>query len=382
MTISEYGSIFSIVIFGYLLFPGVVLGCLGRSIKYYAILISLPILYLLMGKTKSEYFIVFLVFEYLLILVYQYIKKKSDNEKFYYLIIFLSFIPIVYAKLAPAVHWHIYEVLGISYMCFRIWQTMIEIHDGHITELKKLDLLYFITFFPTISSGPIDRYNRFIEDANKKLASSEYINNYLCKGLHKIFWGLVYKFGIANLINLYILSKIPEQITFLRAVKYMYTYTFYLFFDFAGYSLLAIGTGYLLGIMVPENFNKPFLAKNMKDFWERWHISLSKWFGDYLFSRFVLNALRNKWVVKQSTATRLGYMFSMTVMGIWHGVTLYYVLYGIYQGLALMLTDIYLKSKTYRKQMKQKHYTLISRIVCFHIVAFGLLLFSGYLIKI
>ena len=259
---------------------------------------------------------------------------------------------------------------------------MIEIHDGHITELKKLDLLYFITFFPTISSGPIDRYNRFIEDANKKLASSEYINNYLCKGLHKIFWGLVYKFGIANLINLYILSKIPEQITFLRAVKYMYTYTFYLFFDFAGYSLLAIGTGYLLGIMVPENFNKPFLAKNMKDFWERWHISLSKWFGDYLFSRFVLNALRNKWVVKQSTATRLGYMFSMTVMGIWHGVTLYYVLYGIYQGLALMLTDIYLKSKTYRKQMKQKHYTLISRIVCFHIVDFGLLLFSGYLIKI
>lgn len=381
MTITEYGSIFSIVLFMYLLIPAMVLGYFEKKIKYYAIFVSFPIFYLMMGDNVL-YFLTFIAFEYSIVLIYERARVYIKKDLLYYIIIALSFVPIAYIKIAPILHWKIYEILGISYMCFRIWQTIIEIHDNHIDSVNKLDLLYFITFFPTLSSGPIDRYNHFIHDSNALKKREEYINDYLIVGLEKLFKGLVYKFGVANLINIFLLEKIPDQITMINALKYMYTYTFYLFFDFAGYSLLAIGTGYILGIKVPENFNKPFLAKNMKDFWERWHISLSKWFGDYLFSRFVLNAMRNKWVKKQSSATKIGYMFSMTVMGIWHGLTLYYIIYGIYQGIALVLTDIYLKSKIYRKQIKNKYYSAVSRLVCFHIVAFGLLLFSGYLIKI
>ena len=164
-------------------------------------------------------------------------------------------------------------------------------------------------------------------------------------------------------------------------LKYMYLYTFYLFFDFAGYSNMAIGTGYLIGIKVPENFNKPFLARNMKEFWERWHMSLSRWFGDFVFTRIVLNLLRNGIVRNQKNAVRVGYMLTMTLMGFWHGFTLYYVLYGIYQGAALVFTDMYLKSKAYRKHIKMPYYNIISRFICFHIVSFGLLIFSGYLIK-
>lgn len=144
---------------------------------------------------------------------------------------------------------------------------------------------------------------------------------------------------------------------------------------------MAIGTGYLLGITLPDNFNKPFLSRNMKEFWERWHISLSKWFGDYLFSRLVLNFLRSGVIKKQKTAIRFAYMITMLTMGIWHGFTTYYILYGLYHGIMLVISDIYVKSKSYRKHIKLPYYNFVSRVICFHFIAFGMLIFSGYLFK-
>ena len=163
---------------------------------------------------------------------------------------------------------------------------------------------------------------------------------------------------------------------------YMYAYTLYLFFDFAGYSCFAIGTSYLLGIRAPENFNKPFLARNMKEFWDRWHMSLSKWFGDYLFSRFVLNTLRNGTFRSRKAASRWGFLLTMTVMGLWHGFALHYLIYGLYEGGMLVLTDVYLKSKHYRKHKDNRFYDPVSRIVNFQAIAVGMLLFSGYLLPI
>ena len=242
--------------------------------------------------------------------------------------------------------------------------------------------MYFIAFFPTISSGPIDRYKRFINGVNLKLDKKEYFDQYFLVGIKKIVIGIIYKFAFADFIYIFFIKVLIEaDMSIIDYLKYMYLYTFYLFFDFAGYSNMAIGTGYLIGIKVPENFNKPFLARNMKEFWERWHMSLSRWFGDFVFTRIVLNLLRNQIVSNQKNDVRVGYMLTMSLMGLWHGFTLYYILYGIYQGTALVLTDIYLKSKAYRKHIKMPHYNLISRFICFHIVAFGLLLFSGYLIK-
>ena len=379
MVISEYGSIFSIVLFGYLLIPAVLLGLWGKKIKYYGMLVSLPALYLLIGSHKLPYFIGFLIFEVFLLYLYLFIHKRTKNDFFYALMFLLSFIPLVYARLVPYTHWHPLEILGISYMGFRIWQMIIEIHDNHVKSMNLFNLLYFISFFTTLSSGPIDRYKRFLEDIAHAIERKTYIHDFLLPGIEKIFYGLVYKFGIASLINIYLMEKIPAHITLVHSLEYMYVYTFYLFFDFAGYSLLAVGMSYMLGVKAPDNFNKPFLAKDMKDFWQRWHISLSRWFGDYLFGRFVLAAVRHKWTTNISTATRWAYMVTMTTMGVWHGFTLYYIIYGVYQGLALVATDVYLKSKWHRKQMKKKHFVFVSRLVTFHVFAFGLLIFSGYL---
>ena len=118
-------------------------------------------------------------------------------------------------------------------MNFKAIQIIIEIYDGTIKEIKFSTLVYFIIFFPTLSSGPIDRYRRFEENLNTKIEKDDYINNYLFEGLKKIIKGVGYKFVIAYIINTLWMSKIPTDITFLNSLNYMYAYSLYLFFDFA-----------------------------------------------------------------------------------------------------------------------------------------------------
>lgn len=382
MSITQYSNFFSLCIMLPLFIPAIVLGLLGEPLKYYAAAVSIPALCLIMGfkSMQTLQFLIFMAFEMFLIYAYYYLHKKYKNKYIYYTIFALSILPVVAVKACVYTSdFSFLGFLGISYVSFRIWQMIIEIHDEHIEKLSIWETLYFITFFPTISSGPIDRYKRFKDDLDKKISRKEYLEEYLIIGIKKILLGITYKFAIANLINIYFINNASAEKTFLNVLIYMYAYTMYLFFDFAGYSAFAIGTSYVLGIKVPENFDKPFLAHNMKEFWDRWHISLSKWFGDYLFSRFVLNMVRSKKIKSKKTAIRCGYMLTMLTMGLWHGFYLFYITYGAYQGLMLILTDIYTKSKMYRNFKKSKYYDLVSRIVCFHIVAFGMLIFSGYL---
>ena len=382
MSITQYSNFFSLCIMLPLFIPAIVLGLLGKPLKYYAAAVSIPALCLVMGfkSMQTLQFLIFMAFEMFLIYVYYYLHKKYKNKYIYYTIFALSILPVVAVKACVYTSdFSFLGFLGISYVSFRIWQMIIEIHDEHIEKLSIWETLYFITFFPTISSGPIDRYKRFKDDLDKKISRKEYLEEYLIIGIKKILLGITYKFAIANLINIYFINNASAEKTFLNVIVYMYAYTLYLFFDFAGYSAFAIGTSYVLGIKVPENFDKPFLAHNMKEFWDRWHISLSKWFGDYLFSRFVLNMVRSKKIKSKKTAIRCVYMLTMLTMGLWHGFYLFYITYGAYQGLMLILTDVYTKSKMYRNFKKSKYYDLVSRIVCFHIVAFGMLIFSGYL---
>lgn len=386
MVISSYTNFFSLFIFAIFLIPAVILGILGKKIKWYGILVSLPMLCLLFGLTSKQMlqFVIFIIYETVLVYAYYLFKERANSKRVYYSIFALSMLPILLIKTCVHINGLSFlGFIGISYISFRIWQLIIEIHDNHIKKLSLPEILYFITFFPTISSGPIDRYQRFKDDLENTIKPTDYLNSYLFFGIKKIFIGILYKFVLALLINIYIIEKLPSHASsFGTTLIYMYAYTFYLFFDFAGYSNFAIGTSYILGIKSPENFNKPFLAHNMKEFWDRWHMSLSKWFGDYLFSRFVLNTLRNGTFKSKKVATRFGYMLTMITMGLWHGTYLFYIAYGAYQGLMLVLTDVYVKSKTYRKFKKSKYYDIISRIVCFQIIAFGMLLFSGYLFNL
>ena len=382
MVFGQYSSLFSLVFFLLSIFPAIWLGLNGKNLRKYGMIASLPVLCLLMGFCSSQFW----QFGFCILLDVVLIKLYNKYKRFYVLVFVLTAFPLFLAKISERISgiiggYNIVGFIGISYISFRVWQLLFEAHDGNLGKTSFVELLYFITFFPTITSGPIDRYKRFKLELNLQIPKDEYMKDYLIPGIKKVLRGIVYKFAIAAFIKIYIIDKIPEDINYINTLIYMYAYTLFLFFDFAGYSNFAIGTSYFLGIKTSENFNQPFLAHNMKEFWERWHISLSKWLNDYVFSRFVLSVLRSKKIKSKKIAVRIGYMLTMALMGLWHGFYLFYVLYGVYQGLMLVLTDVYLKSKIFRNFKKHKYYSIISRVVCFHVIAIGMLIFSGYLFK-
>ncbi|MBW6408706.1 D-alanyl-lipoteichoic acid biosynthesis protein DltB [Clostridium weizhouense] len=384
MKLTQYGDYFYLYLLFVTFIPAILLGLSGINTKYYGIIASIGMTLLIMGNTLGlKLFLMFLVLEIILIYMYLFIRKKTDNKYVYWLFLFSSMLPVISTKVAGVTQYASYVgFIGLSYLNFKVIQMIIEIYDGRITEIKFMSFIYFIMFFPTLSSGPIDRWKRFEDNLNTKIEKDVYINEYLISGLKKIFIAIGYKFILAYLIDTYWLLKIPDNVTIFNSINYMYAYTLYLFFDFAGYSLFAVGTSYIFGIKTPENFNKPFLSKDMKEFWTRWHISLSRWFGDYIFSRFVLNSMRNKRFKNRFIASHVAQIITMFIMGLWHGLTAYYIIYGLYQGSALVLTDIYQrKSKYYKKHKKENWFQIMQRIITFHIVCFGMLVFSGYLFK-
>ena len=160
---------------------------------------------------------------------------------------------------------------------------------------------------------------------------------------------------------------------------YAYVYGLYLFFDFAGYSSMAVGAGCILGIRLPDNFNRPFVSVDMKDFWNRWHITLSWWLRDFVFTRFMVYGARRKWFKDRLTRAFAGLMVNMVIMGLWHGPEIRYITYGIYHGLLLGITEVYQKkSGFYRKNRDKAWYKGISWALTMNLVMFGFLIFSGY----
>ncbi|MBS4803541.1 MAG: D-alanyl-lipoteichoic acid biosynthesis protein DltB [Clostridium sp.] len=384
MKLAQYGDYIYLYILLISFIPAIILGIRGKNIKYYGVLISILMVGLIVGTGKHNLllFIMFFIGEFAVIYGYLLIRRKTDNKTVYYLALLASMLPVIITKVSVLTSFGPLGFIGLSYLNFKAIQMIIEIYDGAIKDIKIYTLVYFILFFPTLSSGPIDRYRRFQEDLNKKIEKREYLDEYLYIGIRKITIGLGYKFVLAFLINTFWMSKIPADITFLNGLSYMYAYSLYLFFDFAGYSSFAVGTSYILGIKTPDNFNKPFLSKDMKEFWTRWHISLSKWFGDYLYSRIVLNSMRKKRFKSRFTASHVAQIITMLIMGIWHGLSLFYVIYGLYQGIVLVLTDIIQRKwKYYKKHKKEKWFQYVQIAVNFNVACFGLFLFSGWLFR-
>lgn len=384
MKLAQYGDYLYLYILLLSFIPAIILGIMGKNIKHYGVLISILMVSLIIGTEGDnlKLFIMFFVGEFAVIYSYLFIRKKTDNKILYYLALLASMLPLIITKTSVLTRFGAIGFIGLSYLNFKAIQMIIEIYDGAIKEVKFYTLFYFILFFPTLSSGPIDRYRRFEEDLNKTIDKDEYLDEYLYTGLRKIFIGIGYKFVIAYLVNTMWMSKIPTDITFLNGLSYMYAYSMYLFFDFAGYSSFAVGTSYILGIKAPDNFNKPFLSKDMKEFWTRWHISLSKWFGDYLYSRIVLNSMRKKRFKSRFTASHVAQITTMLVMGIWHGLSTFYIIYGLYQGIVLVLTDIIQRKwKYYKKHKKEKWFQYVQIAINFNVACFGLFLFSGWLFR-
>ena len=302
--------------------------------------------------------------------------KFKEHKKTMILMVFLAGLPLVLVKVLAVFKISGLGFLGISYMTFKLIQIIIEIYDGLIEKpMGPLDYVHFLLFFPALSSGPIDRSRRFLEDWKKQRTKDEYLE-LAGTGLFRLVLGLFYKLVISGMVFQQMTSIRYKDFSFF--VIYMYLYTAYLFFDFAGYSLMAVGASNILGIETPMNFNVPFISVDIKDFWNRWHITLSTWLRDFVFSRIVMRFMRKKIFKKRLTTAMVAYMINMTFMGFWHGITLNYIAYGFYHGILMAAFEWYQKkSKFYKKNKNKTWYKVISWIITMHLVMFGFLIFSG-----
>ena len=303
-------------------------------------------------------------------------EKFKEHKKTMILMIFLAGLPLVLVKVLAVFKISGLGFLGISYMTFKLIQIIIEIYDGLIEKpMGPLDYVHFLLFFPALSSGPIDRSRRFLEDWKKQRTKDEYLE-LAGTGFFRLVLGLFYKLVISGMVFQQMTSIRYKDFSFF--VIYMYLYTAYLFFDFAGYSLMAVGASNILGIETPMNFNVPFISVDIKDFWNRWHITLSTWLRDFVFSRIVMRFMRKKIFKKRLTTAMVAYMINMTFMGFWHGITLNYIAYGFYHGILMAAFEWYQKkSKFYKKNKNKTWYKVISWIITMHLVMFGFLIFSG-----
>lgn len=384
---SFFGSISFFLLLILVFIPAIVLGFTGRSLQGYRTAVSILIIGVVFWPDKIHlaYLIAFYLLEFFLVKLYLKLRLsqgENRNTAIYRSFLFLVILPLILCKIseiAGGASFSLFQFLGISYLTFRAAQIIIETYDGIIREVKWLDFTDFLLLFSTFSCGPIDRSRRYLKDGKKRYTREEYLD-LLGNGILKFLIGVLYKFVLAALVHRGV-GFFQDPQSFLEYVGYSYCYGIYLFFDFAGYSLMAIGSGYLFGVRVPENFKRPFASVDMKDFWNRWHMTLSFWFRDFLFSRFMMLAIKGKWFTSRLTGASIGFILNMAVMGAWHGLTANYLLYGLYHGVLLALTEIYQKkSGFYKKNKKKIWYRTLSWLVTINLIMFGFLLFSGALI--
>ena len=374
---------FSGLLFFYLLFlgllPAVVLGLLGKKLHYYGIFLCAAMLVIVFWQNgQLAALALFFLWEMALCCLFWRLPKRT--RPLLWAAVILALGPLGLIKLGEVLQpFSLFRLMGASYMSFRAVQVLLDIYDERLQKLRLVALGYFLLFFPAVSSGPIDRYRRFLSDLDRPPDRERY-RTLLAQGIWKLAGGYVSAVVISGFIQQYWLAALPAS-GFGATLSYMYGYTFYLFFNFAGYSSMAIGTGYLLGIQMPENFNQPFLSVDMKDFWSRWHISLSTWLRDYLYSRFVMKSLKQKRFSNPRTASYLGYVLNMMAMGAWHGLQPQYLLYGVYHSALMCLNEVLdLHCKPFRSFKTHGAGQVVCVLVTFHLFSFGLLIFSGRLI--
>ena len=372
------GNEFFLLLFVVLLI-GFVVNFFEKRKDYYILVLSLLFAGAIYGKSRAMivYLISFVIYQYFLVFIAQRMEAKRLKP-----LVFLSILPLVINKVFALTSLHLLAFIGISYMSFKTIQIMLEISDGLIKEKINIkDYLQFLLFFPTVSAGPIDRSRRFLTEINEVMPRKEYLE-LAGDGVYRIVLGLLYKVVLSTYVYQMLLA-LNNTSTVVYSIKYMYLYTLYLFFDFAGYSLMAVGSSNILGIQTPMNFNKPFLSVDIKDFWTRWHITLSTWLRDFVFSRVLMQVIRKKWFKNRLHNATYAYMVNMLVMGFWHGLSVSYIVYGFYHGVLMAGFEVYQKKSNFYKRNKNKNwYKLLSWFVTMNLVMIGFFIFSGEPYKI
>lgn len=270
--------------------------------------------------------------------------------------------------------------LGFSYIAFRLIHVLRDRQLGRLPELSLPEFVTYVVFFPALAAGPIDRAERFTQDLRKDFSLTQ---NETLLGGQRIFLGLFKKFVIADTLALIALND--ALATQVRTTGWMwmivYAYAFQIYFDFSGYTDIAIGTARLTGIKLPENFASPYTKSNLTQFWNSWHISLTQWFRSYFFNPF------NRWMrgltaLPAWSMLLLGQVTTMLLIGLWHGITLNFIVWGLWHGIGLFLQNRWSEfvrtrySNPAQDNRLRPVLTIGGILLTFHFVALGWVFFA------
>jgi D-alanyl-lipoteichoic acid acyltransferase DltB (MBOAT superfamily) len=271
--------------------------------------------------------------------------------------------------------------LGFSYIAFRLIHTLRDRQTGHLPAMSLEEYLVYMLFFPAFNAGPIDRAERFIKWLRQPLAPEPH---HLEQGGKRLVLGLFKKFVLADTLAIIALngtSALQAQGSS-WAWLMLYAYGFQIFFDFSGYTDIAIGLGELVGIRLPENFNRPYLKTSLTRFWDNWHITLTQWFRAYFFNPLT-RGLRTKarwmpaWLVILVTQ-----LTTMVLIGLWHGVTWNFLLWGAWHGLGLFINNRWssetrgLAARVQERPFYKGLMNAVSILLTFHYVTLGWVWFA------
>ncbi len=305
--------------------------------------------------------------------------KKKKQLFFFYLAIISNIGLLVYFKYANFfieninalfsgnIEWgKIILPIGISFLTFQKISYLIDVRRGDGEYQKKFSTYFlFVVLFPQLIAGPIVRYKDIHLQLTKRFKYFTTTDIYL--GLRRFTIGLAKKVLLANVLGEAVdqLFELPsEQLSSGAAIIGLLAYTFQIYFDFSGYSDMAIGMGKMMGFTFPENFNFPYISKSITEFWRRWHITLSSWMRDYLYIPLGGN---QKGVLR----TYLNLIIVFLISGFWHGASWNFVLWGAYHGMFLVLERLFVA------KLITKLPSFISIIYCFVTVSIGWLLFRA-----
>lgn len=269
--------------------------------------------------------------------------------------------------------------IGISFYTFQTMSYSIDVYRGSVShETNYFRYLTYVSLFPQLVAGPIVRYSTIALELKERKINSEEFRD----GLLRFLRGLFKKVLIANNLGvLYdtIMANNVGELAILTLWLGIISYAIQIYFDFSGYSDMAIGMGKMLGFHFEENFNYPYLSSSISEFWRRWHISLGTWFKDYVLYPFLKsNAIINLQKVLKERVSKnfaknivaiLGTLLVFFLTGLWHGANYNYVLWGLYYAFFLIIEEIGFK-KVLRKTK------VINHIYVLLVVLLGYVLFS------
>jgi alginate O-acetyltransferase complex protein AlgI len=263
--------------------------------------------------------------------------------------------------------------LGISYIVFKYISYLTDIHWKIVARGRWLDFACYGSLFTIFVAGPIERFERLKPQLETE--AGKFRPQYLEAAFQRIVYGLAKKLILADWLGYFInpVWQHPDHYADIIRIAALFGYSLQIYFDFAGYSDIAIGSSRLFGLKIMENFNNPYLAPNISQFWRRWHISLSDWIRDYLFFPLSQGRTNKFWLVFCVP------VIAMSLCGLWHGPAWHYVIWGLWHGLGISILQSWNQLKRIHAQTfsfsKSKLFNYLSIAFTFIYVTVGWLWF-------